>query len=239
MSDNKQLIFDRIDQDIDPNGAEGSILAINHNEIAKLILDQAGKYIGSYFVAQKVTSTFTPGVFSWENNSLNNTSSFTIKTAKQTADLLDFGEVLKNITPGSILKFKDYAGRTAYYEFESYSLDETTPSNAFYEITIKGLAGNPNYTYQDSETRAAGIEFFIKQVSGLVIVNGNPFNLRKHINNNDPEKLNVIELNDMIYEGWWDNDTYWGRAMYTALGTGIDDIASWNVLDEWDELTIL
>ena len=70
-----------------------------------------------------------------------------------------------------------------------------------------------------------------------VVVNGNEFYFRKHPTNNNPANLFTLEVNDMIYDGWWDNTNYFGKAMY--LGVDIDIKASWNDIDPIEDITLI
>lgn len=168
MADNKQTIFDQIDLDINPSGAAGSILASNHNTIAKAILAQAGKYTGAYFTAHKVTTTFSAGTLSWENNALNQTGNFTIKVSQLTADLNDIGNVLSLLNAGSLIHIKDYNGRSGFYGYISHAFDNSDSANTFYSIVLTSFTGNPNYTYQNAETKQCGLSWVNAAPSGGV-----------------------------------------------------------------------
>lgn len=150
-NDNLKAIEQKVDTDIDPNGAPGSILALNHNDILKDVLLKLGKYVGSPYLANKVITVFTTGLMSWESNAMNNTSNFTIKVAKLTLDLNDFGETLNRTNIGSLMRFKDYIGRSVDLIFQSYVADVDGSANPIYVITVKGVTQNTNYTYQDAE----------------------------------------------------------------------------------------
>jgi hypothetical protein len=164
MADNLKLIEERIDVDIDPTGAPGSILAENHNEIEKEILRKSGKYTGSPFTAKKQLSVFPSGTLSWNSNAMNNVSEFTITTSKLTSDLTDFGKVLETMGSGDLIQFKDYSGRTVFLEFQSFTPGTDTSSNAVYNVAVKGFAENLNYTYQINETATAVLSMVKKLV---------------------------------------------------------------------------
>jgi len=151
MADNLKLIKQDIDTYIDPNGAEGSILAEHHNAIEKSIVDKVGKYVGSAFTAVKTATIFTSGVFSWEENAMNNTENFTVKTSKKTSDLNDFGLLLETMATNDIIQFKDFVGRCVYLKFIGYTAGTDGSGNPIYNITVSGYAENPNYTYQINE----------------------------------------------------------------------------------------
>lgn len=159
--DNLKAIETRVDADINPAGAPGSITAQNHNEILKDVLSKLGKYTGSPYLANKILTVFPSGSMSWNNNAMNNVLNFTITVSKLTADLNDFGEVLSRSKIGSLMRFKDYAGRSVDLLFQSYVAGVDGSANDIYVITVKGVAQNINYTYQDAE-----IEPCVFSVSG-------------------------------------------------------------------------
>ena len=161
--DNLQQLVDLIDQDIDPNGSTGSILAANHNNILKDVINKVGKWNGSFFIAHRSLTNITSGKLSFQSNALNNTSQFTIKVAKLSADLIDIGAILNILSEGSILKFKDFEGRTALFEFVSYSSGVDGNSNNIYNVVVKGFSFNPNYTYQSGEFKLAVLDFVNKK----------------------------------------------------------------------------
>lgn len=76
-----------------------------------------------------------------------------------------------------------------------------------------------------------------KATNFAIEVNGNLFILRKHPNNNDPTKIDILEQNDMIYSGWWDTTTWWPEAIY--LGGDKDTLGSWNVFNPIDGIPII
>lgn len=158
MSDNLKIVEQKVEAEIDPNGAAGSILAQNHQDILKLVLGKAGKYTGNYFVAHKTLTNFIPGTLSWESNAMNNISPFVIKTSKLTADLNDYNEVLSRIGVDALISFKDYVGRHVFLIFQSYVAAQDVGGNDIYEITVKGLAQNINYVYQDAEFEICGLD---------------------------------------------------------------------------------
>lgn len=160
MSDNLKAIEVRVNQDIDPNGAPGSILALNHNEILKEVLSKSGKYVGSPYVAYKVLTTIPTGLFSWESNAMNNTSNFDIKIAKLTSDFNDITTVLNTLTIGSIIQFKDFVGRSVYLQYQSHVAGVDDSANDIFIITVKGYASNPNYVYQDAESEICVLSIF-------------------------------------------------------------------------------
>lgn len=161
MSDNLKNIEDQVDIDIDPAGAPGSILALNHNEILKDILNSTGKYTGAPYTAKKDESVVPTGIFSWNGNAMNVVTPFVITISKLTIDLNDIGKLLDVMPAKGIIKFKDYVGRSVYLEYISHVAGVDLSANDVYNITVKGFVENPNYIYQNAEQQIAVLEFFI------------------------------------------------------------------------------
>lgn len=189
MADNLKLVEERIDVEIDPTGAPGSILAENHNGIEKEILRKTGKYTGSPFVAKKESTLFPSGTLSWNGNAMNNISNFLITTSKLTSDLTDFGNLLSTMAIGDLIQFKDYSGRTVFLEFQSYVSSVDGSMNPIYEITVKGFADNLNYVYQVNESSVAVLSF-IKKIVDLSLLVSKLERLTVPV----PNVQNVIEL---------------------------------------------
>jgi hypothetical protein len=166
MADNLKLVEERIDVEIDPTGAPGSVLAENHNAIEKEILRKSGKYVGSPFTAKKESTLFPSGTLSWNGNAMNNTADFTITTSKKTSDLTDFGKTLSKMETGDLFQFKDYSGRTCFLEFQSFGSGADGSMNEIYNILVKGFSDNINYIYQVNET-STSILSTIKKITDI------------------------------------------------------------------------
>ena len=166
MSDNLKVLKEKIETDIDPNGAPGSILAENHQDILFEVLDKVGNKTGFAFTAEKQVTTFTNGKMSWENNNMLNIGSFNIKVSKLTKDLNNFGDVLGLLSSPDILKFKDYVGRSAILEYVSHVAGTDGSGNDIYTITVKGKLENPNYIYQDTESLSCMFEIISQSGTG-------------------------------------------------------------------------
>jgi hypothetical protein len=166
MADNLKLVEERIDVEIDPTGAPGSVLAENHNAIEKEILRKSGKYVGSPFTAKKESTLFPSGTLSWNGNAMNNTADFTITTSKKTSDLTDFGKTLSKMETGDLFQFKDYSGRTCFLEFQSFGSGADGMMNEIYNILVKGFSDNINYVYQVNET-STSILSTIKKITDI------------------------------------------------------------------------
>lgn len=198
--DNLKVLEQKVDTDIDSNGAPGSILATNHNDILHQVLTKVGKYTGSPYLANKVITVFTPGLMSWESNALNNTNNFDIKVAKLTADLNDFAEVLSRISAGNLLRFKDHVGRSVDLEFQSYVADVDGSANDIYVITVKGVAQNINYTYQVAETEPCvfSIAGSSPNVPSNIIADGKVLIFKGAGNVGILGDITDVELNDYV-----------------------------------------
>ena len=151
MADNLEQLQQDVETFIDPNGAPQSIKASDHQNLLKQVLSKTGKYVGASYVAQKeIVGALSNGQFSFEGNELNPSTEATFAFAKLNADNLDMLETFKRLTPGTIMFFKDYAGKAAQFNFKSYSFNATR--NA-YLVTVDNFDGNPEYTYQEEETQ--------------------------------------------------------------------------------------
>lgn len=72
--------------------------------------------------------------------------------------------------------------------------------------------------------------FSTKNDVDKITINGNKFTLIKHPTNAGAKTL--LEINDVITNGFWDNNTFWGKAKY--LGGTNTSRTSYLVLDEID-----
>ncbi len=72
--------------------------------------------------------------------------------------------------------------------------------------------------------------------TAVVIVNGHAFGLVKHASNNTIANSNVIELNDIIVNGWFTAQEFWQTAKY--IGGNVNDRTSWQVLSRLTEIEI-
>lgn len=159
MADNLIQLEQDVETFIDPNGNVGSILAQNHQDILKGVLNKVGKYVGSPYLATKNETNLQAGLMSWRGNAMNNTNEFQIDFAKLTADLNDFGLVLSTLSEGDLIHFKDSKGRSVFLEFIGYA-SANNGGVEVYEVDVKGKADNINYVYQDNERLVCVIEMF-------------------------------------------------------------------------------
>jgi len=171
MANNLNTLETTIENQIDPNGAPGSILAQNHQNILKSVLDNVGKYTGLQFKAVKETNAgvVNTGEFVWNSNAMNETNGFTVTVARYTVDGQLIVRVLSRLKTGDLLKFKDRKGRSALFEFKKFTENVDVNSNIVYDLYIVGFSENINYTYQIGEILDCMIEIFPASVTtGLV-----------------------------------------------------------------------
>lgn len=162
MANNLKVLKERIETDIDPLGAPGSILAQNHQEILIDVLNNVGKNNGAQYLAHKTLTNYTNGKMSWNSNAMNNTSDFIMTFAKLTSDLNDFGQILSRLKTNDLLRFKDFVGRSVDLIFQFYEADVDGSGNPVYNVTVKGVAQNVNYVYQDTEIENSVISLSAK-----------------------------------------------------------------------------
>lgn len=153
--DNLKDLQDQIESQIDPNGAPGSILAENHKNRLIDVMSKSGKYVGSPYLANKELNVFPIGTMSFESNPLNNINEHQLIFAKKNLDLNDFGLYLNTLILGDFIKFKDFVGRSVFYEYQSHVAGKDQVDGDVYIVSVKGLADNPGYTYQDTENPIA------------------------------------------------------------------------------------
>lgn len=156
--DNLKDLGQRIAQQIDPNGADESILAENHRDRLTEVMTKAGKFGGFYFLARKTRTTFPAGTFSWDDNRIND-SDLDLIFSEKSSDSNTMKSVFESMAGNTIIHLKDFVGRSALYLFKSVS-EETIGNTTVYRINVSSLAGNPGYTYQDTEEEVIGLSFY-------------------------------------------------------------------------------
>lgn len=171
MANNLKILEQTIEAQIDPNGAPGSILAFNHQNILKDVLNNVGKTTGFHFKAEKDPATIPTGKLSFNGNAFNNLAEFLITVSELSLDLNDFGNILKLYVTGTTIHFKDYVGRSAFFQFISFVAADDGMGNNTYEITVKGFADNSNYTYQDAESENATLSFHANTTVKTKVIN--------------------------------------------------------------------
>jgi len=168
MADNLKITEQNIDAAIDPSAGIGGILASEHNTVLKEVLNKAGKYAGIFFTAKGDNTGVAPiGTLLFNGNAFNTLTDFTIRLSKQSADLNDVGDILAIMSTGSIIHFKDKVGRSAFFEYQSHA-PGNDGTNDIYDVTVRGVAGNANYTYQVVEAEVCALNFFILGGAGII-----------------------------------------------------------------------
>lgn len=152
----------QVEQYIDPNGAPGSILAQNHQNLLLSVLQNVGRLTGLQFKARKEApgGVVSLGFLVWNSNNLNTTTPFTLTLSEITLDNQKVVRVLSRLKKGDLIKFKDTKGRAVFLEFDKYSEDTDVNMNVVYNLIVKGFPENINYLYQDTEVLDCMIEFF-------------------------------------------------------------------------------
>ena len=197
MADNFVQIVEDVELYIDPNGAPGSILAQNHQNILKDILNKAGKYVGSSYKANKnITGVFSNGQMSFNNNALNSSGNLTFSFSKISSDNLDLKNTLSQMMTGNLIVLKDFAGRAAQYKFVSYTEDNVKMT---YEVVLVAVLGNPNYTYQESETLISIFSFNPASLNtDIITLNNTRFRICKKPSNTT---IGIVEEGDYVTMG--------------------------------------
>ncbi len=142
------------------------ILAEEHLYCLSEILERTGRYTGLVFksIGEK-DGGLNDGEFCWNNNSMTNTSEFVVSMSLTTEDANNISKVLEFLSAGSLLKFKDFIGRSAFLEYQSHVIN-----SGYADITVKGFSDNYNYSYVSTDLETCIIEFY-KSKSGLTILN--------------------------------------------------------------------
>lgn len=109
------------------------------------------------------------------------------------------------------------------------------------DVVVHNGTSYQNVTGINSEPTATSFNWLVLP-SGVLsipiaIVNGNNFYLIKHPQNNTPANALILEPNDFIVNGFFDDITFWGKAQY--LGGNVDSVNSWTVLESIEELILI
>jgi len=173
--DNLKLISEKVNTDIDPNGAPESILAQNHNDILQAFLQSSGKYMGlPYLIKTNYQGVVGAGEFIINSGSFNST--IDVFVSKKTSDATDLEPILKLYGKGDILHFKDFKGKSVYFYInEKLDTIDNNQTPIFY-LTLDPFPANINYTYQANEQNIGVIEL-IKATAMKDIFQGVEVNL--------------------------------------------------------------
>ena len=164
MADNLKILKQNLDNAIDPNAGVGGILVQEHNDVFTEFINKSGKYTGFTYKSVKESNNniFPVGILSWNSNSFNDINEFTITLSQLTKDLNDIGHILDFMNVDSIIHFKDYVGRSVILKYINHSQGTDDNSNIIYNVVVKGVIDNTNYTYQVNEEEDCVIDFYLK-----------------------------------------------------------------------------
>lgn len=162
MADNLKQLSQDVANAINPAGAPGSILAVNHKSVLTQAIEKSGKYTGLPFVAklQSANGIIMPGTFVWNGNAMNQNGDFIITVSRYTSDMNDVGHYLSLLAEGTLIHFKDFVGRSVILKYKSHVPDIDEISNDVFNISVSAAPENTNYTYQANESEVCMIEFF-------------------------------------------------------------------------------
>lgn len=155
--DNLSQISQKVNSDIDPNGAPESILAQNHNDILQMFLRASGKYMGlPYMFKSNYQNLIDPGELFIEG--ALNAIDLVIYVSPKTTDGTDFIEIINNNSLGDFIHLKDYVGRSSYFTITQ--IEDLLDLNAdqVFKVSLKPFASNINYTYQSNEENIGVVE---------------------------------------------------------------------------------
>lgn len=163
MANNLTDLKDLVEQTLDENGAPGSILALDHKNFVKQMIDNLGKYQGLFYDAtlNGNAGVIPSGVLSWNNNAMNQSGNyFTIKLSELTKDGNKTLVFLNTLSVGDIIRVKDEIGRSCYYKYQKHGEGVDAGGNPCWNLLITSFTDNLNYTYQPNELRNLSIEFY-------------------------------------------------------------------------------
>jgi len=95
--------------------------------------------------------------------------------------------------------------------------------------TVTHVVKDLNNANTQSLATSLGIRNYIQSNNAnKITLNGNPFYLVKNPGNNDPTKVDVLEVDDFVAQGAWSVNEWWDKAIY--LGGNKDTKTSWKPL---------
>lgn len=97
-----------------------------------------------------------------------------------------------------------------------------------------------NVTGANSEPNLASKDWVISSVSlsrPIVTIFGNTFVLVKNPLNNNDLNSDIIEVNDIVIDGWYDSTEYWKEAIFIGTDTSVKE--DWNILNSIEEIETL
>ena len=226
MADNLKQLSQDVANAINPAGAPGSILAVNHKSVLTQAIEKSGKYTGLPFKARlkSAAGIIMPGTFVWNGNAMNNTNDFVISVSKYTSDMNDVGHYLSLLAEGTLIHFKDFVGRSVILKYKSHSADVDEISNDIFNIFVSGVPENTNYTYQAGEEEICMIEFF-GTASAKDYFQGVEINLfwnRKGKNQQLEDYCEIINRNKFVFSDPNNGVPYFKTIVTKVLHLGIE-----------------
>lgn len=219
--DNLKQFEGQVDVAIDPNAGQEQITAQNNNDLVKNLTRMQGRYTGSAFVTKApFNNTFAIGNISF-SASLNSETQ-TIYFHRQSMDLEDFGNRLKTMLTGDVIRVKDYEGRVSSFVFLSFILNVDDYPQPVYEVEVKAVSDNPNYTYQEGDSLACIIEIVKTKATAIPYGSGTMYKIE---GNTDYDNLQVGDG----YVGWKPGSStiFFAPAQYQ--GGAPEEESSWKV----------
>jgi hypothetical protein len=154
--DNLLQISQKVNTDIDPNGAPESILAQNHNDILQMFLRASGKYMGlPYIIKTNYQGVISPGEL-FVSGAFNTT--ITAFISPKTTDGTDTQPILNIYKNGDFFHLKDFAGRSVYFTITNILDTIDNNSNQVFALTLEPFPSNINYSYQNAEQQVGVVE---------------------------------------------------------------------------------
>lgn len=154
--DNLLQISQKVNTDIDPNGAPESILAQNHNDILQMFLRASGKYMGlPYIIKTNYQGVISPGEL-FVSGAFN--TIITAFISPKTTDGTDTQPILNIYKNGDFFHLKDFAGRSVYFTITNILDTIDNNSNQVFALTLEPFPSNINYSYQNAEQQVGVVE---------------------------------------------------------------------------------
>lgn len=133
----------------------------------------------------------------------------------------------------SLVKTKTQSNNIAWSENLRPKVGDSVSHNGSEWSSINGINSEPGVGNDWKQIVSES-----KEVRPIVTVFGNKFFLLKSPLNNNPLNSEKIEVNDFIVDGFFNDSTFWMKAVYTNTNpnSDINLESNWNVLDSYEEL---
>jgi hypothetical protein len=219
--DDLLILKQNLDLAINPNAGPGEIKAQKHNDYATELINKQGKYVGLPFIAKNIYPGIATNGELYLNGSLNQgATTITWTTSKFNANGNDVAIVLERLTPGDLIHFKDFVGRSAYFVFKKFEEGEDFNGDTVYVIDVQAHPANVNYTYTTTEERICVIEVLKDSPKSIPYLT---FQIFKGPTGDDPSRLQAGDVG----VGWINSTTFIPFGLYLGGGDP-QDINNWN-----------